>query len=751
MRKLVWLVLGFVLGCASGIWVLSGAVLAFTCLGVMAVGVLLTVFGRKHGAILRVGVLCVGCFIGMLWLYIYDVTYLTIPRSYDKQTVNILVEASDYGYPTAYGQAVDGTVTLEEKSYSVKCYLDSAEDLKPGDKIYGSFQLHYTSLWGEESATYHQGKGIVLLAYPMEEPIIYHKPEIPGKFFATELRQNITGLLEEMFPERTRGFAAALLLGRGDRMSQADDSAFRISGIRHIIAVSGLHVSVLFSMLQFLLQRRRILSGVIGLPLLFLFAAVAGFTPSIIRACVMHGIMILSRMLKKDYDPPTSLAFAVLVILLMNPLALTAVGFQLSVGCVVGIFLFTKPLATFFLKKTFLGHQCKSPVLSAILYWTAQSLSISLGTLSVTAPLSAWYFGSISLVSIFTNLICLWMVSVSFYGIVICCVLGAFWLPLGSVFAWAVSLPMMAVLTVARLFAAIPFASVSVDNQYVAAWLIFTYVLLGTFLIMGRKAPWIFVGCVITALAGCLTLAVVETATEAFRVTVLDVGQGQCVILQSRGQCYVVDCGGDYASTVGTMAAQNLRSQGIHTVDGLILTHFDVDHAGGTDAFLSQMPTKMLYIPDAPDHNGIRELLERDYPELLLTVNRERVLPCGEGTVRIFPAEDRESGNESSLCILYQAKNCDILITGDRNQTGEKALLAEYDLPDLEVLVVGHHGAENSAGFELLYNLTPDVAVISVGEKNLYHHPSYKTLERLKFFGCVILRTDQHGTITIRG
>jgi competence protein ComEC len=103
------------------------------------------------------------------------------------------------------------------------------------------------------------------------------------------------------------------------------------------------------------------------------------------------------------------------------------------------------------------------------------------------------------------------------------------------------------------------------------------------------------------------------------------------------------------------------------------------------------------------------------------------------------------------MCILFQVENCDILITGDRNQTGEKALLAEYDLPDIEVLVVGHHGAENSAGFELLYNVTPDVAVISVGADNLYHHPSYKTLERLKFFGCVILRTDQHGTITIRG
>ena len=751
MRKLVWLVLGFVLGCACGIWVLSGSVLAFTCLGAMPVGALLTALGRKHRILRLTGVLCLGCFFGMLWLHVYDVTYLATARSYDQQTVDLLVEASDYGYTTAYGGAVDGTATLDGENYSVKCYLDSVENMKPGDKIYGSFLLRYTGFGGEESATYHQGKGILLLAYPKEEPIVYHKSEIPEKYFATVLRENITGHLQKMFPERTRGFAAALLLGRGDLLSQKDDSAFQVSGIRHIIAVSGLHVSVLFSLLQFLLQKRRILSGVIGLPVLFLFAAVAGFTPSIIRACVMHGIMMLSRMLKKDYDPPTSLAFAVLVILIVNPLALTAVGFQLSVGCIVGIFLFATPIASFLQKKTILGRKCKNPVLSGMLHWTVQSLSISLGTMTVTAPLCAWYFGSISLVSLLTNLCCLWLVSISFYGIVICCILGAIWLPLGTWLAQIISLPMMAVLYIARLFASIPFATVSVENRYIGLWLVFAYVLLAAFLITGRKYPWVFAGCVVTALAGCLALSVWESRSERFRVTVLDVGQGQCVILQSRGTCYLVDCGGDYSATVGTMAAQTLRSQGIQSVDGVILTHFDMDHAGGTESFISKMPTRTIYIPDAPDHNGILTQLEKEYSQKLLMVTRERMLPCGEGTIRIFPAENRESGNESSMCILFQVENCDILITGDRNQTGEKALLAEYDLPDIEVLVVGHHGAENSAGFELLYNVTPDVAVISVGADNLYHHPSYKTLERLKFFGCVILRTDQHGTITIRG
>lgn len=335
------------MGCAVGIWFVYGRVLAVIGLGCLLAGVLLLTLGKFGRGIKLIGLACLGCFAGALWMHAYDSIYLTVPRSYNGMTLDIKVEATDYGYLSGNGTAVDGKMTLDGKQYFVKCYLDETEPLKPGDWIFGSFQLRYTGIWGQESVTYHQGKGILLLAYPMEEVHIYRRAQIPQRYFATVLRDRITELLTQIFPEKTQGFAAALLLGNSKNLSVADNTAFQVSGIRHIIAVSGLHVSVLFSMLQLILRRRRILSGLIGLPVLLLFAAVAGFTPSIIRACAMHGIMILARMIKKEYDPPSSLAFAVLVILLWNPLALTAVGFQLSVGCIVGIFLFATPIAEF--------------------------------------------------------------------------------------------------------------------------------------------------------------------------------------------------------------------------------------------------------------------------------------------------------------------------------------------------------------------------------------------------------------------
>ena len=119
--------------------------------------------------------------------------------------------------------------------------------------------------------------------------------------------------------------------------------------------------------------------------------------------------------------------------------------------------------------------------------------------------------------------------------------------------------------------------------------------------------------------------------------------------------------------------------------------------------------------------------------------------------ISLYPATDYSNFNESSMCVLCRVDNCDILITGDRQQTGERRLLENHDLPDLEILVVGHHGSKTATSLELLQTTMPDAAVISVKEDNRYGHPSKETLDRLTLFSCYIYRTDQMGTVTFKG
>ena len=150
--------------------------------------------------------------------------------------------------------------------------------------------------------------------------------------------------MESIFTGDTVAFAKALLLGDTGDIDYATDTAFKISGIRHVIAVSGLHVSILFSLVYVFTARRKWLTTIVGLPLLFCFAALVGFSPSITRACVMHGLALIAMLFEREYDPPSALSFAVLCMLLSNPWTITNVGFQLSIGCVVGIFLFSEPI-----------------------------------------------------------------------------------------------------------------------------------------------------------------------------------------------------------------------------------------------------------------------------------------------------------------------------------------------------------------------------------------------------------------------
>ena len=122
----------------------------------------------------------------------------------------------------------------------------------------------------------------------------------------------------------------------------------------------------------------------------------------------------------------------------------------------------------------------------------------------------------------------------------------------------------------------------------------------------------------------------------------------------------------------------------------------------------------------------------------------------GDTKLTVFAPISYKSGNESSMCVLFQTEKCDILITGDRDQQGESILLERNDIPQLDLLVVGHHGARTSTGEALLAKTKPRYAVVSVGEDNPYDHPAQETIERLSKFGCEILRTDIYGTIHFR-
>ena len=156
-------------------------------------------------------------------------------------------------------------------------------------------------------------------------------------------------------------------------------------------------------------------------------------------------------------------------------------------------------------------------------------------------------------------------------------------------------------------------------------------------------------------------------------------------------------------------------------------------------------------MPNSKDEEGVGYALQSQTTGQVIHVLQDLRIQYGPSTITLIPSENPGNNNESGLCVLFQRENYDILITGDRSAAGERELIRHMDLPDLEVLVVGHHGSKHSTCRELLIKTKPDTAIISVGRDNSYGHPTEDVLQRLQKYGCVIYRTDRDGTVIYRG
>ncbi len=745
MRRLMWFALGFGAACllCAYLWLTGGVFMS--ALFVMAAGIGLLLASKRVSWLGCAGVSFLGIALGLCWFQFYCGNYLSITTELDGRIADTTARCTDFSYETDYGTAVEGVLYLEGKPYRGKFYVNGKYDMEPGDVLEGKFRFRITTPDGAKDATSHPGKGIFLLAYQQEDVTLTKFVEDPSWSVPARLRRSVLSLIDRLFPTDAAPFARALLLGDRTGIDYETNTAFKISGISHVIAVSGLHITILFTLINIFCFKRRFLVAFLGIPSLALFAALVGFSPSVTRACIMHSLMILAMLFDREYDGPTELAFACLVMMAFNPLVVTSVSFQLSVGCMIGIFLFRKKIYDWFCDKL----SCKGKGIKAGFQRTvAGSVSVTLSAMTVTTPLVAYYFGCVSLVGVLTNLLTLWVITYIFYGILIACLLGFLWPAVGSVVGSIVAWPIRYVLITAKALASFPLAAVYTRSVYIVAWLVFCYLLLAVFLLSRKKRPGLLLCC--CAIGLCLSLAGswLEPMTDSCRMTVLNTGQGQCILLQSEGKTYMIDCGGSDDEETADLAAETLLSQGIMRLDGIVLTHLDRDHSGGLAYLLSRIPADILFVPGYSDDSGVLCGIHQLCPNVV-GIREDICLSYGNTEVTIYAPVVPGTGNESSLAVLFRKGNCDILITGDRNGFGERMLLRTARIPEVEILVAGHHGSKHSTGEELLDAVKPDIVTISVGE-NYYGHPAPELLARLEAYGCLVYRTDLHGNLIFR-
>lgn len=742
----MWFVLGF--GTACGLcaytWHLDHLLLpTAACVLLFAI---LTAAGRRYKTLRRFAVIALGCAAGFGWFHLYSSLYLQDSAKLDGAVQQAEIICTDYSVPSDYGSYAEGYITVDGKPYRVRVSLKEDLQIAPGDELRGTFSFYTTTPGGERPSVYRQSEGIFLTAYARDVEKHSGSGKTPFWAYPAIWRETLKNLLERSFPEDTVSFAKAILLGDRSGISYETSTAFKLSGISHIIAVSGMHVAILSALLCRFCFNRRYLILLAGTPILILFAAITGFSPSITRAVIMQILMMLGMALDREYDGITALSFAAFAMLLVNPLVISSVSFQLSVGCMLGIFLFEEPLSHWMTRQLKakgkgIPAKCKR--------WIGRTISVTLASMSLTTPLVAYYFGAVSLVSVVTNLLVLWVMGAVFYGALLVCIAGWVFPGACGVIAWVVSWPIRYILWIAKLLASFPLAAVYVQSIYIVAWLILCYALLAVFCLDHLRKPLLLLSCMVISLCAALCLSWLEPMRWEYSVTVLDVGQGQSILLQSEGRTFLVDCGGSSDTKSADIAAETLLAGGTDHLDGIILTHFDRDHAGGIFNLLTRISADWILVPKCRDGEVTLQQLESYMPGKVTVVSETSEISYDNTVMTVFPPVLERSGNENSLCILFQGEKYGTLITGDREHLGESVLLKQTDLPEVDILIAGHHGAEDSTTQQLLDAVRPEYVFISVGE-NRYGHPHDALLARLKNNGCIIYRTDQNGDIVFR-
>ncbi len=739
MRRLAAFAGGFSLGAflaqylLRGGWVLLGAGLA---LGLGFLSVLLPWEWRRRGVIL-----CAALSLGLGWSWLYARQVQRPAQALAGQRSDFSATLCGYASETDFGARAE--VRLEGVPGKAVLYAGrELLELVPGQTVSGQARFSDAARIRDEDISAFTSKGVFLLAYGRGELAVGEGTRHSLRWLPARLGRAMTERIRLLFSGDAAGFLTAILTGDRGEVSEGAYLALTEAGLNHILAVSGMHCGFLMALAGLLLQSRK-LQALLGIPLLAFYAALTGGSPSVLRACVMLSLPLLAILARRESDGPTSLLTALLLILLANPFAAASVSLQLSFAAMAGILWLTPKLY-----RGLTGEKKHGKAFRFL----AVSFSVSMGAMAFTMPLSAYYFGALVLIAPLSSALCLWAATWAFSFGLLSVFVSFFYPPLGALLALPAWLAAKYILLAAGLLSKIPYHALYTANSYLKYWMVYAYLLFTAAYFAKRAGRRNYLtASVLAALTLAFTVRLWEVRYGSdLDVLVLDVGQGQSVVLASGGVCALVDCGSaNSGKNPGETAARQLAAMGCKRLDYLLLTHYDWDHVSGVAGLLARMEVDTLLVPEEEDDAGLQSMVlsaAEAYGVRVSFITEEERLEFGKGVLTIFPPLGEAGDNERGLAVLASAGENDFLITGDIDAATEAKLLETYDLPDIEALAAGHHGSKYATSQTLLEALRPETACISVGS-NSYGHPTEETLLRLARQGCDIYRTDLHGTV----
>lgn len=670
------------------------------------------------------------------------------------------------------------------KNASALCYLQKDETLpKAGSyvRVFGEVSpfLQATNPGEFDAAAYYRRKDCL---FALRKTKITAQTKTYGRMeeFLSQLRYESEVLFRKLLGEKNGATASAMVLGRKKGMDSEVKALYQGAGISHLLAISGLHLSLIGAGLFGLLKKVRLpvaLSAGISTWILIVYAQLTGMGISTRRALVMFLLFLAAGLLKRTPDLPTSLAVAALLLLVPRPQRILDAGFQLSFSAVLGIAVMIPVLQD--------GWEDAAPslrVTDGVAGWNIARTAIvrtcrllrknilaGLGITMTMLPFLLIHFYEWSPWSVLLNL-----AVIPLMGILLPCLIGLQLVARLTAFTHCLELPQHLLCTaieaifscyeqLCRFTTALPG---SILHTGYPTWQTLTAYTIGliALAVSGKKLrPHLRL-----AAAVCLMGIFLIRLPGELNVTMLDVGQGECVGIETREHhVYLVDAGSTSKKKTGQyQIIPWLKYIGTRSVEGIFITHWDEDHISAVGELLewsksSRVKIRRIFLPDVALKDEVLETLLQQIEEAEVSVE---YLSAGEhmtdGALQIsclhpYAKKVPEDRNDASLVLRLSQGDFQMLLTGDLEKSGEDWLV-EQARPATQnplrciILDAGHHGASNATGEALLDLAQPGVVLISCGKNNRYGHPAPETLQRLEERGIRWYSTAEVGAIQVQ-
>lgn len=645
-----------------------------------------------------------------------------------------------------YGFSAPAVVFAGDASFKVRVLYDGERFMaRERFEAYAVFED-----FAEQNDLRLSQKGLVADASVTTSPAPVHSGALAP---LVELRAWASNLFDD---EKSRGSALLRALVTGDREALDREGLYddmKAVGLAHMVAVSGSHLSVVGAMAGSLMRRIGVRACVAAVVLCAFYAAYSvftGLTAPVMRACVMSSIAACAPFARRRSSALAALSVCVCVLIGLDPYNALSLSFFLSAASTFGVAVFGPLFSSWAMRAS--GGRFPA---------ACDALALTLAAGLPIAPVTAAVFSRVSFVSPLAN-----FAAAPVFSALLACGLAALALSAalpaaGQAVVAALTLCSEGFCRAAEVLAGLPFASVPVTGSLAAVGAVAAVASISLWAWWPKPAAQTLrVACAVAVAACAACTVVLPRLADEDEVVMLDVGQGDALLIRSQGRALLVDTGNQEQKLMAALARQ-----GVASVDGVVVTHHDDDHCGCLELLAPNIAGGVLVSRPTLSCgcDGCRDLCAAAVD----TVGEDRIAALSAGDAiqvgrfactAVWPYEfAEEGGNADSLCLLveYDAEGdgrveSSVLLTGDAEADEIRAMMDEAGIESVDVVKAGHHGSKAGVDDGLTERIGADAVLVSAGANNRYGHPSAEALAEFEGAGARVFRTDEQGDVTCR-